>query len=110
MARVNQRRPMRIFRRNSADSAIAIAGTAESYVAPSYGWTSIPISMRLTQAGTLEIYQRQRSSSSWMLTDQFVYAAAGVLRTTVQVTDEQVRALFTNGGVQQTPEILVGLA
>ncbi len=110
MARVSQRRPMRILRNNSASSQTAIAGTIDSFGAPSYGWTVVTILMTLTQAGTLEIYQRLRSDSSWTLTDQFVYAGAGVLRTSVQITGEQARALFTNGAVAQTPQLLIGMA
>ncbi len=104
------KRPLRIFRRNALDAQLAIAGTADSFNAPSYGWEVVTLFMRLTQAGTLEVYQRLRSNSTYVLTDQYVFAAAGMLRDTVQVTGEHVRVLFTNGGVAQSPEILVGLA
>lgn len=109
MAVKPRRRPCRILRLNSADTALIAAATADSYLAPSYGWEALTLAARLTQAGTVEVYQRMRSSSSWMLTDQYVFAAAGVLRDTVQITDELVRVLFTNGGVAQSPEILATL-
>jgi hypothetical protein len=101
---------MRILRNNSASAQTGANATIDSFVAPSYGWTVVPILMTLTQAGTLEIYQRLRSNSSWSLTDQFILPAAGIVRTSVQITGEQVRALFTNGGVAQTPELLIAMA
>jgi len=104
------KRPLRVFRRNADDTQMIAGATADSYNAPSYGWEVATLFMRLTQAGTLAVYQRLRGSSTYVLTDQYAFLAAGVLRDTVQVTGEHIRVLFTNGGVAQTPEILVGLA
>jgi hypothetical protein len=89
---------------------VGIAGTVDSFGAPSYGWEVVTLFADLAQAGTVEVYQRLRGSSSWALTNQYVYAAAGILSDVVQVTGEQVRVLFTNGGVAQKPEMIFGLA
>lgn len=110
MAVKPRKRPLRIFRRNSANALLGIGLTADSYNAPSYGWETLSLFMRLTQAGTLEVYQRMRSNSTYVMTDQYVLAAAGVVRDTVQITGEHVRVLFTNGGVAQRPEIVATLA
>lgn len=105
-----EKRPLRCLRRDSTDTPVAIGGTVDSYGAPCYGWGVVNVQMLLTQAGTLVIYQRLRASSTWIAVATYALAAAGSVSDVVPVTGEQVRALFTNGGVQQSPEILVSLA
>lgn len=103
-------RPLAIWRRDSADSAIGASAAVNSGVAPAYGWGAISVFMRCPGgAGTLTIEQRLRRSSTWVTTDTFALGAAGVVSDVAVRTGELVRLVFTNGGTQQTPEILVGL-
>lgn len=103
-------RPLPIWRRDSSGSPVATSGSINSGVAPALGWGAVSVYMRLPSGGgTLTIQQRMRRSSTWATTDTFTLAAAGVLSDLAVRTGELVRAVFTNGATQQTPEIIVGL-
>lgn len=103
------KRPLRILRRDSGDAAIAISGTLDSYTAPCFGWQVLTLFARLTQTGTIEVYQQLRGSSTFGLTDTWTLTGGGRLRTSVQVTGERIRVLFTNGGTAQSPELVATL-
>lgn len=103
------RRPLRFLRRDSTYANVGAGGTVTGG-APSYGRTVVTIYMSLAQAGTLVVYQRLRANSTFAAVGTYPLAAAGVVSTSVQITGEHVEVIFTNGGVAQKPELLIGLA
>lgn len=106
---VTARRPLAFWRLDAAGSALGIGAAVNSGVAPAKGFEAMTVWMRLVQAGTLEIQQRLRASSTWVTTNTYALPGAGVVSDAVLRSGELVRAVFTNGGVAQTPELILEL-
>lgn len=102
---------MRVLRNSTL---VAQAGSVSSNIAPSFGWEVANVFMRLPGAsgGTLVIQQKIRNSTTWITTDTFTLAAAGVISDVAIITAEHIRAVFTEGGTVggQIADILVWMS
>lgn len=104
------RQPLRVFRRDSGDAAIAQSGTSGPVGVPIYGFTSIVIFARTLAAGKIEISQYLKGSSTAIETDELSVAAAGAIAQTIEVVGEVANIVWTQqDATARKVEIIVSL-